>query len=145
MVSHMMIRGNMSITGCIPYDWAYSARKGDDQETQLKLDNMMKILYMLKKLLEIGIVYLVNPIVMVPYYLTKNFYLDFSVKWNETSNAMLPKRVRFSLFSRLSVVANVLLKYISGGSVVINVLNEQEKGLLKIKKMNYGVKHEIIY
>lgn len=30
MVSHMMIRGNMSITGCIPYDWAYSARKGDD-------------------------------------------------------------------------------------------------------------------
>ena len=49
MVSHMMIRGNMSITGCIPYDWAYSARKGDDQETQLKLDNMMKILYMLKK------------------------------------------------------------------------------------------------
>ncbi|AKQ33787.1 hypothetical protein [Candidatus Coxiella mudrowiae] len=145
MVSHMMIRGNMSITGCIPYDWAYSARKGDDQETQLKLDNMMKILYMLKKLLEIGIVYLVNPIVMVPYYLTKNFYLDFSVKWNETSNAMLPTRVRFSLFSRLSVVANVLLKYISGGSVVINVLNEQEKGLLKIKKMNYGVKHEIIY
>lgn len=57
-------------------------------------------------------VYLVNLIVMVPYYLTKNFYLDFSVKWNETktSNAMLPIRVRFSLFSRLSgVVANVLL------------------------------------
>ncbi len=64
----------------------------------------MKILYMLKKLLEIGMVYLVNPIVMVPYYLTKNFYLDFSFKWNETSNAMLPIRVRFSLFSRLSVV-----------------------------------------
>ena len=83
---------------------------------------------------------------MVPYYLKKNFYLDFSVKWNETSNAMLPIRVRFSLFSRLSgVVANVLLKYIPGGSVVIDVLNEKEKGLLKIKKMNYGVKRKIIY
>lgn len=79
MVSHMMIRGNISITGCA-YDWAYSARKGDNQATQLKLDNMIKILYILKKPLEIGIVYLVNPIVMIPYYLTKNFYLDFSVK-----------------------------------------------------------------
>lgn len=47
---------------------------------------------------------------------------------------MLPTRVRFSLFSILNVVANVLLKSIPSGSVVIDILNEKEKGLLKIKK-----------